>query len=111
MKSRVSATTLPRRPYGEPAEIAISRTHIRRHGWDEALHTLLHEMVHQWQAETGRRSIMVRPSAPRPRRSALRRGRRELRSPAPTSLVVTQTTRIAGGTTELTRASKGVEVL
>jgi hypothetical protein len=40
-------------PYGEPAEIAISRRHIRRHGWAEALHTLLHEMVHQWQAERG----------------------------------------------------------
>jgi hypothetical protein len=35
------------------AEIAISRRHIRRHGWDDALETLLHEMVHQWQAETG----------------------------------------------------------
>jgi hypothetical protein len=37
-----------------PAEIAISRTHIRRHGWPEALHTLLHEMVHQWQDESRR---------------------------------------------------------
>jgi hypothetical protein len=40
-------------PHGEPAEIAISRAHIRRHGWSEALHTLMHEMVHQWQAEHG----------------------------------------------------------
>ncbi|HEU4630593.1 MAG TPA: SprT-like domain-containing protein [Gemmatimonadaceae bacterium] len=40
-------------PTGEPAEIAISRTHLRRHGWEEALHTLLHEMVHQWQDEAG----------------------------------------------------------
>ena len=38
---------------GRPAEITISRRHIRRHGRDEALHTLLHEMVHQWQAENG----------------------------------------------------------
>jgi hypothetical protein len=38
---------------GEPAEIAISRAHLRKHGWEEALHTLLHEMVHQWQDETG----------------------------------------------------------
>ena len=38
---------------GDPAEIVISRRHIRRHGWPEALHTLLHEMVHQWQDETG----------------------------------------------------------
>ena len=36
-----------------PGEIAISRRHLRRHGWDEALHTLLHEMVHQWQDEMG----------------------------------------------------------
>jgi hypothetical protein len=34
-------------------EIAISWRHLRRHGWDEALHTLLHEMVHQWQDESG----------------------------------------------------------
>ena len=40
-------------PGGEPAEIAISRAHLRRHGWEETLHTLLHEMVHQWQDETG----------------------------------------------------------
>ena len=33
------------------AEIVISRRHIRRHGWPEALETLLHEMVHQWQDE------------------------------------------------------------
>ena len=39
---------------GEPAEIVISRRHIRRHGWAEAEHTLLHEMVHQWQDESGR---------------------------------------------------------
>jgi hypothetical protein len=38
---------------GESGEIAISRRHLRRHGWAEALHTLLHEMVHQWQDETG----------------------------------------------------------
>src|SRR5262249_34682192 len=38
---------------GDPAEIAISWRHLRRHGWQEALHTLLHEMVHQWQDETG----------------------------------------------------------
>ena len=38
---------------GEPHEITMSRTHIDRHGWDEAAHTLLHEMVHQWQAEAG----------------------------------------------------------
>ncbi len=40
-------------PTGDPAEIVIGREHIRRHGWEEALHTLLHEMVHQWQDESG----------------------------------------------------------
>jgi hypothetical protein len=34
-------------------EIVVSRRHIRRDGWEEALHTLLHEMVHQWQDEQG----------------------------------------------------------
>jgi hypothetical protein len=38
---------------GEPAEIAISLAHLRKHGWEEVLHTLLHEMVHQWQDEVG----------------------------------------------------------
>lgn len=52
MKSRLGHYTAAT-PGGEPAEIAISRAHLRRHGWTEALHTLLHEMVHQWQAETG----------------------------------------------------------
>ena len=38
---------------GVKSEIAISRSHIRRDPWVEVLHTLLHEMVHQWQAERG----------------------------------------------------------
>ncbi len=38
---------------GAGAEIVISRRHVRRHGWSEALETLLHEMVHQWQDESG----------------------------------------------------------
>ena len=33
--------------------IAVSRRHIRRHGWAGARETLLHEMVHQWQDEQG----------------------------------------------------------
>ncbi len=33
-------------------EIAISRDHIVRDGWNEVMHTLLHEMVHQWQVES-----------------------------------------------------------
>ena len=52
MRTRLGQYTAPS-PHGEPAEIAISRAHLRRHGWAEALHTLLHEMVHQWQAENG----------------------------------------------------------
>ena len=39
---------------GLPIEIGISRRHIARHDWSEVAHTVLHEMVHQWQAETGR---------------------------------------------------------
>jgi hypothetical protein len=51
MRSRLGHYTA-RSAAGDPAEIAISRSHIRRHGWNEAVHTLLHEMVHQWQDET-----------------------------------------------------------
>jgi hypothetical protein len=39
---------------GPGAEIVLSRRHLRRDGWAEAMHTLLHEMVHQWQDETAR---------------------------------------------------------
>ncbi len=39
---------------GPSAEIVLSRRHLRRDGWAEGLHTLLHEMVHQWQDETAR---------------------------------------------------------
>ena len=52
MRSRLGHYTAAT-PVGDPPEIAISRSHIRRHGWDEVLHTLLHEMVHQWQDESG----------------------------------------------------------
>jgi hypothetical protein len=38
---------------GRPLELSISRRHIARHPWSEVEHTLLHEMVHQWQAESG----------------------------------------------------------
>jgi hypothetical protein len=40
---------------GCPIELSLSRQHIARHAWAEVEHTLLHEMVHQWQAETGLR--------------------------------------------------------
>jgi len=52
MRSRLGHYTCA--VHGVPAEIAISRRHIRRDGWEEVLHTLLHEMVHQWQDESGR---------------------------------------------------------
>jgi hypothetical protein len=41
-------------PQGLERSIAISRTHLKRDGIAAALETLLHEMVHQWQDETGR---------------------------------------------------------
>lgn len=34
-------------------EIVLSRRHVVRDGWRETMQTLLHEMVHQWQHETG----------------------------------------------------------
>ncbi len=37
----------------QPVRIVISRRLLRRHPWREVEETLLHEMVHQWQAETG----------------------------------------------------------
>jgi hypothetical protein len=40
---------------GRPMELSLSRQHVARHAWAEVEHTLLHEMVHQWQAETGLR--------------------------------------------------------
>ncbi len=43
----VSTTT------GAPLEIAIALVHLERDGWKEVGHTLLHEMVHQWQVESG----------------------------------------------------------
>lgn len=34
-------------------EIAISRRHLEEDGWEEIAHTVLHELVHQWQVESG----------------------------------------------------------
>jgi hypothetical protein len=36
-----------------PCAIVISRRHLRRDGWSRVAETLLHEMIHQWQQETG----------------------------------------------------------
>lgn len=52
MRTRLGELTIDART-GLPIEIAISRRHIARDGWEEVGHTLLHEMVHQWQAELG----------------------------------------------------------
>ncbi|UCF40863.1 MAG: SprT-like domain-containing protein [Gemmatimonadota bacterium] len=52
MRTRLGEITLDARS-GGPIEIAVSRHHIAHDGWEEVVHTVLHEMVHQWQAETG----------------------------------------------------------
>ena len=51
MRSRLGELRASRA--GAPTEIALSRRHLRRDGWNAACDTLLHEMVHQWQAENG----------------------------------------------------------
>jgi hypothetical protein len=52
MRSRLGELSVDLRT-GRPDEIALSRRHVVRHPWAEVEHTLLHEMVHQWQAESG----------------------------------------------------------
>jgi hypothetical protein len=52
MRRRLGEVRLDRRT-NRAVSIAISRRHIRRDGWAQATATLLHEMIHQWQAETG----------------------------------------------------------
>ena len=51
MRRRLGELRVPRNG-GQP-EIVISRRHLRRDGWEAAVDTLLHEMVHQWQVESG----------------------------------------------------------
>jgi SprT-like family len=63
---------------GTEPEIAIGRRHLRRDGWASVVDTLVHEMVHQWQHETGRpvahdadfrrkaRTVGISPQAKRP---------------------------------------------
>lgn len=53
MRTRLGELRLDRRT-GRPVYIGISRRHARRDGWTAVRETLLHELVHQWQAETGR---------------------------------------------------------
>jgi hypothetical protein len=52
MKSRLGELVVDSKD-NHPKEIGISRRHATRHPWGEVEHTMLHEMVHQWQAETG----------------------------------------------------------
>jgi hypothetical protein len=51
MRRKLGELTVDRRD--RPVEIAISMRHLRHDGWDEVQHTMLHEMVHQWQGERG----------------------------------------------------------
>ena len=51
MRTRLGHVTID--DQGRATEIIISRRHLNGHGWDEAAHTLLHEMVHLWQSANG----------------------------------------------------------
>jgi hypothetical protein len=51
MRTRLGELTLDDKSR-RPREIAIARRHVARDLWEEVRHTLLHEMVHQWQAES-----------------------------------------------------------
>jgi hypothetical protein len=77
MRSRLGEVAL--HPLTGAADvIGMSRRHLRQDPWDEVEHTLLHEMVHQWQAATGQavdhgpafrrkaREVGVLPRARRP---------------------------------------------
>jgi hypothetical protein len=52
MKSRLGELAVDPKT-GRPTEISLSRRHVTRHPWAEVEQTMLHEMVHQWQAEIG----------------------------------------------------------
>lgn len=41
-------------PAGRAVAITLSRRHLARDTWTEVESTLLHEMIHQWQAAAGR---------------------------------------------------------
>ncbi len=77
-------------PAGEhaPVEIVISRRHIRRDGWTDVEDTLLHEMVHQWQDESG---------LPVDHRAAFRRKAREVGAMPAARRVVAGTERRRAG--------------
>lgn len=51
MRRRLGELRVERRS-GAALEIALSRRHLKRDGWTALRDTLLHEMIHQWQAES-----------------------------------------------------------
>lgn len=53
MRRRLGEVRLERQS-GRAVAIGLSRRHVTRDPWPEVRDTLLHELVHQWQAETGR---------------------------------------------------------
>lgn len=53
MRRRLGEVRLERGT-GRAVHIGLSRGHATRDPWPEVRETLLHELVHQWQAETGR---------------------------------------------------------
>jgi hypothetical protein len=94
MRTRLGQVSVDLRT-GQPIEIALSRRHLADHPWSEVEHTMLHEMVHQWQAESRRqidhgptfrkkaREVGVLPAARRAvSRSAGPAGRRAVGSAA-----------------------------
>jgi hypothetical protein len=52
MRTRLGELTLEDRT-GRPVEIAMARRHVERDLWSEVRQTLLHELVHLWQADVG----------------------------------------------------------
>lgn len=53
MRTRLGEVTVDPQSH-QVVEITVSRHHVERDGPTEVEKTLLHEMVHQWQAESGR---------------------------------------------------------
>jgi len=52
MRRRLGEVSVHRET-GAAVEMAFNRRHLMRDAWEDVEHTLLHEMVHQWQAENG----------------------------------------------------------
>lgn len=52
MRRRLGEVSVHRET-GRVEEMAFNRRHLRRDPWEEVERTVLHELVHQWQAENG----------------------------------------------------------